>query len=270
MSREPVVLAIAGSDPSGGAGIQADLKTVTELGVYGATVVTGLTVQDTTGVHDIHPVPPDFVVAQYEAVVADLDVRAVKIGMLGDAVLVRAVAGALRRHPVPAVVLDPVMVATSGDRLVPEDAVAAIRDELLPLATVVTPNLPEAEALVGGPVAGPDQMADAGRRLLGLGAAAALVKGGHAPGDRDLVDVLVDADGVLELPTARVRTPNTHGTGCTLSSAVAAGLAVGLPLGEAVLRAKAFLAEALEAGADLEIGRGHGPVDHLRGRRRPR
>lgn len=261
MSRTPVMLSIAGSDPSGGAGIQADLKTASAMGVYGATVVTALTVQNTMGVTGIHAVPVGFIAAQYQAVVDDLDVRAVKIGMLGTIEVVEAVASMLRQHPVPAVVLDPVMIATSGDRLVPEDAVAAIRELLVPLATIVTPNVPEAEVLAGVTITSEDDLESAGRSLLVLGPQHALVKGGHLTGEQS-VDVLVSADGVRRLTAPRVRTANTHGTGCTLSSAIAARLAQGDSVTEAVEGAKSYLTRALVAGAALTVGHGNGPVDH--------
>jgi hydroxymethylpyrimidine/phosphomethylpyrimidine kinase len=261
-ARVPVMLTIAGSDSSGGAGIQADLKTAAALGVYGASVITALTAQNTLGVHGILPVPAEFVVAQYDAVVSDLDVRAVKIGMLGDAALVEAVAEMLERRPVPFVVLDPVMVATSGDRLVPEDAVAAIRSRLLPLATLVTPNRPEAQALTGERVDDAAGMTRAAHALLDLGARAVLVKGGHSDG-ADADDLLLAAGDEQWFRARRVDSPHTHGTGCTLSSAVAAGLARGATLPDAVAAAKAFLTRALESGARQTVGAGHGPVDHL-------
>jgi len=257
----PVMLTIAGSDPSGGAGIQADLKTAGALGVYGATVITALTAQNTLGVTGIHAVPAAFIVDQYVSVVEDLDVRAVKIGMLGTVEVVEAVASVLRSHPVPAVVLDPVMVATSGDRLVPEDAVAAIRELLLPLATVVTPNVPEAEVLTGVRIGAPDDLETAGRALLRLGPAWALVKGGHLDGERS-TDVLVSASGVTHLDAPRVRTTHTHGTGCTLSSAIASYLVRGDDVPDAVASAKAYLTRAIVAGSALRVGRGNGPVDH--------
>lgn len=259
------MLAIAGSDPSGGAGIQADLKTAGALGVYGATVITALTAQNTLGVTGIHPVPIEFITAQYVSVVTDLDVRAVKIGMLGSVEVVEAVAAMLTSHPVPAVVLDPVMVATSGDRLVPDEAEAAIRDLLVPLATVVTPNIPEAAALTRRQVGSVEEMIDAGHALVALGAGHALVKGGHLGGAHS-IDVLVSAAGVLPLEVPRVATRNTHGTGCTLSSAVASYLAHGEPVVPAVTAAKDYLTRALVAGADLRIGHGNGPVDHRVGR----
>lgn len=263
MTRRPAMLSVAGSDPSGGAGIQADLKTATALGVYGGAVLTSLTAQNTRGVTGIHPVPAEFVVQQYEAVVTDLDVAALKIGMLGTADVVTALADAIVRHPVPAVVLDPVMVATSGDRLVPEDAIDAIRERLLPLATLVTPNLPEAAALAGTDLpADQDAMTDAAERLRALGADAALVKGGHSDGP-EATDILVDADGVAAFADARVDTPNTHGTGCTLSSAIASLLTYPMPLRGAIGEAKRFLTGALHAGAEWSIGAGRSPVNHL-------
>lgn len=263
MSRVPVMLSVAGSDPSGGAGIQADLKTATALGVYGAAVLTSLTAQNTTGVSGIFGVPASFVADQYDAVVTDLDVRALKIGMLGTAEVVGALADAIRAHPVPQVVLDPVMVAGSGDRLVPDGTVAAIRERLLPLATLVTPNLPEAGALLGRPEPRDHaEMTQAAHELRDLGAAAVLVKGGHLSGEAS-DDVLVDATGTTTLTSARVATGNTHGTGCTLSSAIASLLVGGLALRDAVEQAKTYLTQALRSGADLQFGSGSGPVDHL-------
>ncbi|KHL19025.1 hydroxymethylpyrimidine/phosphomethylpyrimidine kinase [Mumia flava] len=262
MTSVPVMLSIAGSDPSGGAGIQADLKTATALGVYGAAALTALTVQNTRGVTGIHGVPPAFVADQVRAVLDDLEVGAIKIGMLGTADVVDAVAEVLAGTDVP-VVLDPVMVATSGDRLVPEDAVEAIRDRLVPRATVVTPNVPEAAVLAGvAPARSVDDLGAASRALREAGAAAALVKGGHLGGPES-VDVLADTAGVRAYASPRVATRNTHGTGCTLSSAIASGIASGLALRDAVGAAKDYLDGALDAGADLEIGHGHGPVDHL-------
>lgn len=261
-ARVPVMLTIAGSDPSGGAGIQADVKTASALGVYAATVLTALTAQNTRGVTGIHAVPAQFVRDQFDAVATDLDIRAVKIGMLGDAALVETVADLLTAHPVPAVVLDPVMVATSGDPLVPPDAVEAIRDRLLPLATVITPNLAEAHAVTDLSVADEEEMEAAGRALVALGAGAALVKGGHGTG-AEANDVLVSAHGVRWYGAPRLDTPNTHGTGCTLSSGIAAGLVRGLSLVDAVALAKDFLTRALRSSADLTYGSGHGPVDHL-------
>lgn len=265
MSRSPVMLSIAGSDPSGGAGIQADLKTATALGVYGATVITAVTVQNTMGVTAIHPIPTDFIAGQYRCVLDDLNVAAVKIGMLGSAEVVEMVAKGLRERPVPVVVLDPVMVATSGDRLIPEDAVAAMRELLLPLATVVTPNVPEAEVLASRCISSSEELEAVGLELLAYGSEYVLVKGGHLAGV-DCVDVLVSADGVTRLSAPRIETQHTHGTGCTLSSAIAAYVVRGESVPAAVAAAKQYLTRAIIAGASLQLGRGSGPVDHRVGR----
>lgn len=259
-----IALTIAGSDSGGGAGIQADLKTFSALGVYGASVITALTAQNTLGVQAIHNVPPDFVGAQCDSVFSDLAVAAVKIGMLARARVIDAVADALARHAaaIP-VVLDPVMVATSGDRLVGDDAAAALRSTLMPRADLITPNLPEAAALLDEPVAKSEAEAEAqGRRLVGLGAQAVLIKGGHAGGSES-VDLLVTQAGIRRFSAPRAPTRNTHGTGCTLSAAVAAGLARGLALPEAVEAAKAYVSGAIAAADRLAIGAGHGPVHHF-------
>ncbi|ACB23953.1 hydroxymethylpyrimidine/phosphomethylpyrimidine kinase [Methylobacterium sp. PvP062] len=261
----PIAVTIAGSDSGGGAGIQADLKTFSALGVYGASVITALTAQNTIGVQGIHDVPADFVARQIDSVFADLAVKAVKIGMLSQTAVIAAVAeGLARRAGAIPVVLDPVMVATSGDRLITDAAVATLRERLLPRADLITPNLPEAAVLLGEPVA-----ADAAaivaqaRRLVALGARAVLIKGGHGTG-RESIDHLVTADGALRtLSAPRIATRNTHGTGCTLSAAVAAGLAQGLALPEAVAEAKAYLTAALAAADSLAVGTGHGPVHHF-------
>lgn len=257
----PVVLSVAGSDPSGGAGVQADLKTMAAHGVYGAAVLTALTAQNTHGVQGVHPVPADFVEQQLRSVLGDLEVVAVKIGMLGDPAVAERVADVLATYPVPHVVLDPVMVATSGHRLVPEATVDVVRDRLLPLTSVVTPNVPEAEVLAGVAVRGVDDLGPAGERLRTHGARAALVKGGHLEGPES-VDALVTDDGTRRFAAPRLETPHTHGTGCTLSTALACRLAQGHPLDEAVARAKAYLSRALEAGTRLGVGSGRGPVDH--------
>lgn len=263
MSPPPVMLTVAGSDPSGGAGIQADLKTATTLGTYGAAVITSLTVQNTTGVSGIYPIPGDFVAQQYRSVLSDLDVRAVKIGMLGTAEVVSALAESMREYPVPHVVLDPVMVAASGDRLVPLDAISAIRDELLPLATVVTPNLAETAVLLDEPTPKTvEQMISSARRLVAYGSQSALVKGGHLR-QGNSIDVLADETGAREFTASRVDTPNTHGTGCTLSSAIAAYLALGRELPAAVEGAKEYISAALRSAAGWRLGAGSGPVDHL-------
>ena len=257
----PAAISVAGSDPSGGAGIQADLKTFSALGVYGGAVITALTAQNTRGVTGVFPVPGTFVAEQFEALFDDLDVRVIKTGMLGGADSVRAVVEAIVRYDVPFVVVDPVMVATSGDRLVSDETVEVIRDELVPLATVVTPNLPEAATLLDLPDLDAEHAAAAAMALHQLGPAA-VVKGGHDDGP-DAVDVLVDDDGALELRVQRIHTRNTHGTGCTFASAIAAGLAQDLPLRQAVDEAKQYITEALRAADQLDVGSGHGPVHHF-------
>lgn len=261
--RRPVALTIAGSDSSGGAGIQADLKTFTVLGAYGASVVTALTAQNTKGVQAVHSVPPEFIAQQFDSVLSDLKIGAAKTGMLADRATVEAVANALSRARLPALVVDPVMVATSGDVLLAPDAIDAVRTRLIPLADLVTPNLPEAAKLLGEGMAQTESaMEEQGRRLLQLGASAVLIKGGHGE-SAEAVDILVTPAGVERLAKPRLETRNTHGTGCTLSAAIAALLAGGAPLGTAVRDAKAFVWEAIAAGRDLEIGQGSGPVDHL-------
>ena len=259
----PIAVTIAGSDSGGGAGIQADLKTFSALGVYGASVIAALTAQNTKGVTGIHDVPPEFVTAQIDAVFSDLEVDAVKLGMLSNARVITAVAEGLKRHKPSNVVLDPVMVATSGDRLLKADAVDNLRTLLIPLALVITPNLPEAAALLDAPVATDEAaMRAQGERLLAIGAKAVLMKGGHASGSES-VDLLVEAGGVTRLPGPRFDTRNTHGTGCTLSSAVAAGLARGMTLGDAVRQAKSYITSAIAASDRLAVGSGHGPVHHF-------
>jgi hydroxymethylpyrimidine/phosphomethylpyrimidine kinase len=259
----PIAVSIAGSDPSGGAGIQADLKTFSALGVYGATIVTALTAQNTTGVQGIHDVPPDFVAAQIDSVFSDLSVGAVKIGMVSRPEVIEAIAAGLARHQVGPVVVDPVMVATSRDRLIDDQAVSTLRERLFPLAILVTPNLPETAALLGEPVAMTEaEAADQARRLLAFGPRAVLVKGGHGTGPES-TDLLVDADGLRRFQAARLPTRNTHGTGCTLSSAIAAYLARGLSLDEAVAQAKTYLTNAIAAADRLAIGHGSGPVHHF-------
>jgi hydroxymethylpyrimidine/phosphomethylpyrimidine kinase len=259
----PVALTIAGSDSSGGAGIQADLKTFAALGVYGASAITALTAQNTRGVSGIHAVPADFVTAQIDAVFSDLDVGAVKIGMVAQAASIDAIAAALLRWSARHVVLDPVMVATSGDRLLAVDAVEALRARLMPLAAVITPNLPEAAALLDEPVAASEaEIESQGRRLLALGCRAVLIKGGHAEGAQS-IDYLIDAERTIVLAGPRVATRNTHGTGCSLASAVAAGLAKGEDLERAVRNAKAWVSAAIAAADRFSVGRGHGPIHHF-------
>lgn len=258
-----IAVTIAGSDSSGGAGIQADLKTFAALGVYGASIITALTAQNTKGVSAIHDVPPDFIVAQIDAVFSDLDIGAVKIGMLSQAATIEVVSKSLDRHRARNVVLDPVMIATSGDRLLALDAVEALRKLLIPRALVVTPNLPEAAALAGASLARNEQeMEIQARELLALGAPHVLIKGGHGNGEES-VDLLIGQGAVLRLSARRVDTKNTHGTGCTLSSAIAAGLAKGLELKAAVQNAKVYVTGAIAAADKLKVGCGHGPVHHF-------
>lgn len=259
-----IALTIAGSDSGGGAGVQADLKTFSALGVYGASVITAVTAQNTRAVTAVHPVPAPVVAAQIAAVLEDLDVAAVKIGMLGSPALIATVADALAGYAGP-VVLDPVMVAKSGAALLPPDAVAALRDRLVPRATLLTPNLPEAARLLGAAQAADDAAMQAqGRALRGFGAGAALMKGGHGAGET-CTDWLVQADGATALRAPRLATANTHGTGCTLSSAIAAGLAKGMALDAAVAAAHAWLQAAIRAADGLRVGHGHGPVHHFHG-----
>ncbi|CAA0098696.1 Hydroxymethylpyrimidine/phosphomethylpyrimidine kinase [Starkeya nomas] len=259
----PIAVTIAGSDSGGGAGIQADLKTFSALGVYGASVITALTAQNTLGVTGIHDVPPAFIAAQIDAVFSDLAVDAVKIGMLSRPEAIEAVAAGLARHGQSTVVLDPVMIAASGDRLLVPEAVESLRSLLLPRALLITPNLPEAAALLDeAPAENLAQVRGQAERLKALGPRAVLIKGGHGEGPES-TDVLLDEGGFFELSAPRVSTRNTHGTGCTLSSAIAAGLAKGLPLRAAVEGAKDYLTRALARSEELEIGRGHGPVHHF-------
>lgn len=256
------VLSIAGSDSGGGAGIQADLKTFSALGCYGMTAITAITAQNTRGVTGIHGIPPQMLRAQMDAVVSDIGVDAVKIGMLAAPEVVRVVAQAIREHGLAHVVLDPVMVATSGDRLIAEETVAVLVQELFPLAEVITPNLDEAGWLLGRPIAGIEDLEPAAQALLDLGARAVLLKGGHLPGDQ-VVDVLLCPGApVLRLASMRIATRNGHGTGCTLSSAVASYLALGLPLPQAVEQARTYILGAIAAGADVVTGKGHGPLNH--------
>jgi hydroxymethylpyrimidine/phosphomethylpyrimidine kinase len=263
--RRPIALTIAGSDSSGGAGIQADLKTFTVLGAYGASVITALTAQNTQGVQAVHGVPPEFITQQFDSVLSDLRVDAAKTGMLADRATVEAVAAALGRAKLSALVVDPVMVATSGDVLLAPDAIDAVRRRLMPLADLLTPNLPEAARLLDEPQAQTESAMEAqGRLLLALGARAVLIKGGHGE-TAEAVDILVTPSGAERLARPRVDTKNTHGTGCTLSAAIAAFLAGGATLQDAVRKAKTFVWEAIAAGRDLEIGQGSGPVDHLHG-----
>ncbi len=259
MSGRPRVLTIAGSDSGGGAGIQADLKTITAFGAYGASVVTAVTAQNTIAVTAVHEIPAAVVGAQLEAVLEDIGADAVKIGMLANAELIRTVADALRGRSDLPVVLDPVMVAKSGDSLLRDDAIAALVELLVPLATLVTPNLPEAERLTGLPTSSEAERLAAAEKLAQAGPAV-LLKGGHSGGDR-LLDLLWDGGEVHRFVHPRLDTTSTHGTGCTLSAAVAAGLAFGRPLADAVRDAIDYLHGAIAAA--FPLGGGHGPVDHL-------
>lgn len=259
----PIALTIAGSDSSGGAGIQADLKTFAACGVYGASVISALTAQNTQGVTAIHQVPADFITAQMDAVFSDLDVRAVKVGMVSQRAAIEAIVAGLDRWTKGNVVVDPVMVATSGDRLLAPDAVDAVRTMLIPRAMLITPNLPEAAALLDAPLANrADDIIEQGRRLLALGCGAALLKGGHGEG-AESTDYLIGHDGVVTLAAPRIATRNTHGTGCSLSSAIAAGLAKGETLEASVREAKAYITAAIAAADRLNVGHGHGPVHHF-------
>ena len=263
MKRIPNVLSIAGSDPSGGAGVQADLKTFAALGCHGMAVLTALTAQNTRGVRAVHVPPAEFLAAQIDAIFEDIDVDAVKIGMLGAGEIVSVVADRLKRHGARKIVLDPVLVATSGDSLGAPDVVDALLAKLLPLADLVTPNLPEIARLIGRDVsADPQDMRKAGEELIRRGARAVLVKGGHGDG-AEAVDMLVTPAGVERFAAPRIATRNTHGTGCTLSSAIAAGLAHGRTLIEACADAKRYLTAALESADRMSVGHGHGPVNHF-------
>jgi hydroxymethylpyrimidine/phosphomethylpyrimidine kinase len=256
------VLIVAGSDSGGGAGIQADIKAVTALGGFAATAITALTAQNTQGVFGIHPVPPDFIARQMRLVLEDIGADAIKIGMLHSAAVIETVAAEIEvRAPGVPVVVDPVMVAKGGARLLEDEAVEALRGRLLPLARIVTPNIPEAEALVGETLAGPEVMEALARRLLVFGPRAVLLKGGHMEG-AVLRDVLVDGgSGAAEIfESPRIETRHTHGTGCTLASAIAVGLAQGLGLSAAVARARAYVWTAIQKAPGY--GKGHGPLDH--------
>ena len=265
-------LTIAGSDSSGGAGIQADLKTFAAFGLYGASAITAITVQSTKGVEAVAPLAADLVTAQIEAVAGDLALHATKIGMLATAAIVEAVAAAIEELELPLVVLDPVLVSTSGDRLLDPDGVQTLCMELMPLARVVTPNIPEAEALSGRTIGSAQQAREAARRIHDMGAASVIVTGGHAVWDGDtgpraegtapqIIDLLFDGHMFHEFRTARIDTRHTHGTGCTFASAVAAGLALGRELPDAVARAQQYVAGAIAHA--LGIGHGRGPINHF-------
>jgi hydroxymethylpyrimidine/phosphomethylpyrimidine kinase len=260
MTRPPTAMTVAGSDSGGGAGVQADLKTFAALGVYGTSAITAVTAQNTQGVAAIHEVPTDVIAAQIQAIISDIRVDAVKTGMLSSSAIIETVVVELERHGVTQLVVDPVMVAKGGDRLLREDAVDALRNRLLPLAAVVTPNMPEAEVLAGVPVRTLEDAREAAKRIVALGAKTVVVKGGHME-DGDAVDTFYDSRDFQEFSAPRIDTKNTHGTGCTFASAIAAGLAKGLDTLTSVAQAKAYVTEAIRAS--LEIGTGHGPLDHF-------
>ena len=257
-------MTIAGSDSGGGAGIQADLKTISAIGCYGMSAITALTAQNTRGVTGIHPVPPSFAADQIDAVFSDMGADAVKIGMLYSAELIEVIAERLKKHSAEKIVLDPVMVAQSGDKLLQDDAIQAIKEYLMPLADVVTPNIPEAEVLLGRRIMGIDDMQAAARTLAGYGSRSILIKGGHLT-DNDSTDLLyLGQDGhLVRLDARRISSRNNHGTGCTLSSAIAAYRAKGCGIEEAARKAKAYIQNAIRAGAEYTIGQGHGPVHHF-------
>ena len=257
---QPVVLTIAGSDSGAGAGIQADLKTFAAFGVYGVSVITAITAQNTVGVRAVQEVSPEVIAAQLDAVAEDFSIAALKTGMLSSAAIIETVVAGLRRHALRRLVVDPVMIAKSGDRLLREDAVDTLRRALLPLAAVVTPNIPEAEVLAGIAIRTQADRVAAGRAIMKLGANAVVIKGGHSDDD-PIVDLLVDGDGVHEFRAARIASGSTHGTGCTFSSAIAAGLGRGEDLATAVGEARTYLSRALAQAPGL--GHGHGPLNHF-------
>lgn len=253
------VLTIAGSDSGGGAGVQADLKTITVLGGFGMSVITALTAQNTLGVHGIHDVPPAFVAAQFDAVAADIGIDAAKTGMLSTADIIRVVAGKIRQYGIGRLVVDPVMVAKGGVSLIREEAKKTLIGELIPLAFILTPNIPEAEALAGIRIVTLDDMKKAAKIIHGMGARHVVVKGGHLPGDA--VDILYDGRDFREFRSPRVVTEDTHGTGCTYSAAIATGLAFGKDVIEAVTEAKHYITVAVRHA--WRLGQGHGPTNHL-------
>ncbi len=263
--RVPVVLTIAGSDSGGGAGIQADLKTFAALGVYGASAITAITAQNTQRVARVHHLPADLVAAQIDAVAADIGIDVAKTGMLGTAAVIDVVAAKVGEHELQPLVVDPVMVAESGDRLLEPDAVDALRERLLPLATVLTPNVPEAEALIGRPLASWDDVRAGAKEIVALGAGAVVITDSHAPSAASpqgpAVDLLYDGAEFHEFTASRVDTTSTHGTGCTFASAIAAALAKGSDLRGAVAMAKAYVTKALQAA--YPVGQGRGPVHHF-------
>ena len=258
-ARPPTVMTIAGSDSGGGAGIQADLKTFSALGVFGTSTLTAITAQNTVGVSAVHEIPTEIISAQIDAVVTDIGADAVKTGMLSSSEIVETVAQAIRRHGIANLVVDPVMVAKSGDRLLREEAIQSICNSLIPLAAAVTPNIPEAEDLTGLSIRSDDDVREAAMRIVAMGARSVVVKGGHRDGPP--TDVLYDGSDFREFTTERIPSTNTHGTGCTFASAVAAGLAHGLDVPAAVAQAKDYVTAAIRSS--YPIGQGHGPLHHF-------
>ncbi len=264
MKTYPRVLTIAGSDSGGGAGIQADIKAISATGSYAASAITAITVQNTLGVSDVFPVPASIVAAQINAVLEDIGADAIKIGMLNSEEVIKAIRCCLEHHKCKNIVLDPVMVSTSGHRLIEEDAISSITTELVPLARVITPNIPEAEILAGEKITSQNDLPHIARKLSMNGHISVLMKAGHLSDDQ-LVDIFYNAenDEIIELRSKRVHSPNTHGTGCTLSSAFASYLAQGMKLNDAARAAKDYIAGAIASGAQYSIGHGHGPVNHF-------
>lgn len=264
MKQYKRVLTIAGSDPSGGAGIQADLKTMSACGCYGMSAITAVVDENTIGVTGVHPIPIDFVRGQIKSVLDDIGADAIKIGMLHSSELIRCVKETLSAYSIRNIVLDPVMVATSGDKLLQDEAIHTLKNELLTFARVITPNIPEAEILLGRKITVQEELPQVAKALSCNRQVSVLLKAGHLT-DKKLVDIFYNAedDEIMELASNRVDTCNTHGTGCTLSSAVASFLAHGLSLNDAVKHAKDYIAQAIIAGADYKIGKGHGPVHHF-------
>ncbi|MDU1889675.1 MAG: bifunctional hydroxymethylpyrimidine kinase/phosphomethylpyrimidine kinase [Dysgonomonas sp.] len=264
MKHYKIALSIAGSDPSGGAGIQADLKTFSACGCYGATVIVAVVDENTVGVTDVHPIPVPFVSGQIKSVLDDIGADAIKIGMLHSSELILAVRDTLAKYDIKNVVLDPVMVATSGDKLLQDEAIDTLKNELIPYVRVITPNVPEAEILLGKKIESQKDLYTVVKYLSFGGQVSVMLKAGHLKEDK-LIDIFYNAetDEILELASQRVNTKNTHGTGCTFASAIAAYLAHGLPLNEAARKAKEYINKAIVAGADYEIGKGHGPVHHF-------
>jgi len=256
-------LTIAGSDSGGGAGIQADLKTFAARGVFGMSVLTALTAQNTIGVQGVFEIPPDFVARQIDSVVSDIGVDAVKTGMLSSAPIIAAIAAKIREHRLTPLVVDPVMVAKGGDPLLRDDAREALIQQLLPLATVITPNLHEARALCGFEITTPEEMRRAAQTIHRMGPRNVVVKGGHLPAESDAIDLLYDGKTFQEFRAPRLQTRNNHGTGCTFASAIAAELAKGQSIADAVRIAKDYLTQVLRASANLHIGQGHGPMNHM-------